>query len=56
VIGGGLGHALFETLHRDVAMKLQVLNRDIHVEVPMLESQLNDSAIGAASLVWFSME
>lgn len=56
VIGGGLGHALFETIHRDVTKKLQVLNRDIHVEVPMLESQLNDSAIGAASLVWFSME
>ncbi len=57
LIGGGLGHVLFDFLSLDVKRKLRArTRREIHAEVPILESQVQDSAIGAASLVWHGLE
>lgn len=57
VIGGGLGHALFAVLSTDVKRKLRSrTRREIHIEVPIAESQVADSAIGAACLVWYAQE
>lgn len=57
VIGGGLGHALFDFLSIDVKRKLRTrTRREIHAEVPILESQVQDSAIGAACLVWHGLD
>ena len=57
VIGGGLGHALFDFLATDVKRKLRErTRREIHIEVPIAESQVKDSAIGAACLVWHGLE
>lgn len=56
VIGGGLGHALFTFLSIEVKQKLRKrTRREIHAEVPILESQVQDSAIGAACLVWHGL-
>ncbi|MGJ3240338.1 MAG: ROK family protein [Anaerolineae bacterium] len=57
VIGGGLGHALFDFLSTDVKRKLRArTRREIHAEVPIFESQVRDSAIGAACLVWNGLD
>ncbi|MEO1645708.1 MAG: hypothetical protein AAFR67_11015, partial [Chloroflexota bacterium] len=52
----GLGHALFTFLSTEVKQKLRKrTRREIHAEVPILESQVQDSAIGAACLVWHGL-
>ncbi|MEM9949957.1 MAG: ROK family protein [Chloroflexota bacterium] len=56
VIGGGLGDALFDVIQQHLPQKLAHLNREIHVPVPIKQSQLADSAIGAAALVWHHTE
>jgi glucokinase len=56
VIGGGLGHALFSYLKVDLKRKLLIrTRREIHQEVPILESQVQDSALGPACLVWHKL-
>jgi len=57
VIGGGLGHALFDFLSADVKRKLlERTRREIHRAVPVVESQVTNSAIGPACLVWHGLE
>lgn len=57
VIGGGLGHALFDFLAEDVQRKLSArTSPEIHPPVPVVASQVRDSAVGAAALVWHNLE
>lgn len=57
VIGGGLGHALFDFLATDIQRKLlSRTRRTIHQQIPILESQITHSAIGSACLVWQGLE
>lgn len=56
VIGGGLGHALYDYLAHDTREKLKNrTRREIHQTVPIAESQVKHSAIGAACLVWHGL-
>lgn len=56
VIGGGLGHALYDTLATEARAKLKTrTRREIHNTVPIAESQVKHSAIGAACLVWHGL-
>lgn len=57
VIGGGLGHALFDFLALDIQRKLlSRTRRTIHQQIPILESQITHSAISPACLVWQALE
>lgn len=53
VIGGGLGHAVYDYFSTRTKEKLQIrTRREIHQRVPIVESQVRHSAIGPACLVW----
>lgn len=57
VIGGGLGHALYDDLVSVVRAKIKArTRREIHREVPIMESTVKHSAIGAASIVWHKLK
>lgn len=57
VIGGGLGHATFDYLATRVREKIKNrTRRKIHRAVPIVESQVQHSAIGPACLVWHELK
>ena len=57
VIGGGLGHALYDEVSTGVRAKLmQRTRREIHREVPIVESTVEHSAIGPACIVWHELK
>lgn len=57
VIGGGLGHAMYDHFSSNVKAKLAMrTRREIYREVPIMESQVQDSAIGPACLVWHNIK
>jgi predicted NBD/HSP70 family sugar kinase len=57
VIGGGLGHAAVEFIipaaRRSLLSRIQL---NVYQEVPIVESQVRSSAVGAASRVWLEYE
>jgi glucokinase len=56
VIGGGLGHAAFDYFSTRTTEKLQTrTRREIHQAVPIVESQILETAIGPACLVWHEL-
>ena len=57
VIGGGLGHAAFDTYSRDVQQKLQTRTAAfIHRNIPIVQSTVQNSAVGPACIVWHQLK
>jgi predicted NBD/HSP70 family sugar kinase len=57
VIGGGLGHALYDALATRVRVNIKArTRREIHREVLIMQSTVHDSAIGPASIVWHKLK
>jgi glucokinase len=57
VIGGGLGHAVYDDLKSRVREKIRSrTRREIHREVPIVESTIKDTAMGPASIVWHKLK
>jgi glucokinase len=53
VIGGGLGHAVFDVLAPRIEAKVTTRTRpEIHRPVPIVQSHVRNSAIGPACIVW----
>jgi glucokinase len=56
VVGGGLGHAAYEHISTQVREKLRRrTRREIHREVPIIESAVQHSAVGPACLAWHKL-
>jgi glucokinase len=57
VIGGGMGHAAAEFLIPTVKKMLhERTDSTIYPEIPIVESQVTSSAVGAACQVWFGLQ
>jgi glucokinase len=57
VIGGGLGHAAFDTYARDVQKKLHTRTAaTIHRNIPIVQSTVQNSAVGPACIVWHQLK
>jgi glucokinase len=57
VIGGGLGHAAFETYSHDVQKKLHSRTApSIHRNIPIVQSTVQNSAVGPACIVWHNLK
>jgi glucokinase len=57
VIGGGLGHAAFDIYARDVKKKLHTRTAaTIHRNIPIVQSTVQNSAVGPACIVWHQLK